>query len=352
MVNLKLLSASSEYSGPDGQEVQSCFLPGTNIQFAWDSTSLGYLKTCPRLYQYVMIEGYGEKDESIHLRFGREYHQALEEYDHLRVDGTDHKTALYCVVRDLHARTWDWAVDMTSRAGYYKNKYSLMRSVVWYLEKFKEDPAETYVLANGKPAVELSFRFELDWGPSTHTPFADNYLEIEKAVKRGESVDVTPQPYLLSGHLDRVVDFNGGLFVMDRKTTTSSLGEYYYSQFDMSNQMTLYSLAAQVVIGSPVKGVIIDAAQLLVEATHYGRSITYRNPDFLAEWMEDLNIWLAMAENYAIAGYWPKNDTACDKFGGCRFKAICSKSPTVRDKFLTNFTKLEPADRWNPLKPR
>ena len=47
------------------------FLPGTYVQWAWDSTCLGLIKTCPRLYQYTMIDGYVAKGESIHLRFGK-----------------------------------------------------------------------------------------------------------------------------------------------------------------------------------------------------------------------------------------------------------------------------------------
>ena len=45
----------------------SPFLPDTFIQFAWDSTCLGLIKSCPRLYQYTMIDGYVGKGESIHL---------------------------------------------------------------------------------------------------------------------------------------------------------------------------------------------------------------------------------------------------------------------------------------------
>ena len=66
---------------------RSPFLPGTNIQYAWDSTSLGLLKTCPRKYQYEMIEGWGTRDESIHLRFGIEYHTALQDYAISRAKG-------------------------------------------------------------------------------------------------------------------------------------------------------------------------------------------------------------------------------------------------------------------------
>ena len=48
----------------DALATTSPFLPATHIQYAWDSTSLGYLKTCPRLYQYIMIEGWQSQIES------------------------------------------------------------------------------------------------------------------------------------------------------------------------------------------------------------------------------------------------------------------------------------------------
>ena len=316
----------------------SPFLPGTHIQFAWDSTSLGYLKTCPRLYQYVMIEGWGENDQSVHLYFGQEYHKALEEYDIFKFQGEDHEQALRHVVKDLHARIWEWRPDETVKAGKYKNRNSLMMAVIWYIEKYKNDPAKTFILENGKPAVELSFRFELDFGPSNAGAFIDGK---------------TSQPYILCGHLDRVVDFNSSLFVADRKTTTQTLSDYYFAQFEPNNQMTLYTLASQVIINSPVKGVIIDAGQLMIEDARFVRSFTHRTEGQLEEWVQDLSYWLSLAENFAIAEHWPQNDTACDKFGGCRFRGICSKDPDVRERFLkSSFTKLAPEDRWNPLKPR
>lgn len=277
-----------------------------------------------------MIDGYGEGDQSIHLRFGIEYHKALEEYDFAKCDGADHEEAVKVVVTQLHERTFDWVVDETTKAGKYKNKASLMRSVIWYLDHYRSDVAKTVILDNGRPAVELSFKFELPWTPSG-----------------------SDQPYLLCGHLDRVVDYDGTMFVMDRKTTQTTLSDYYYTQFDMSNQMSLYTFAGKVVLNSPIKGVCIDAAQLLVDETKFGRSFTYRTPDQTDEWLENLSIWFSMAENFAAANYWPMNDMACGMYGGCKFKGICSKSPQVREKFLnTSFKKLKEEDRWNPLKPR
>lgn len=327
---------------------KSPFLPGTNIQYAWDSTSLGYLKTCPRLYQYIMIDGWGENDTSVHLRFGIEYHQALQDYDVAKAEGIKHEDAIREALRALLERTYEWKVDETTKAGRYKNRRSVVRMVLDYLDHFADDPAVTHHLDDGRPAVELSFRFELDWGPESGE---NEKIEYEDGDDRKHRLG--QQPYILSGHLDRVVNFCDNLYVMDRKTTTTTLGSYYFAQFEPNNQMTLYSLAAQVVLASPVKGVIIDGAQILADSSRFVRSFTYRTEDQLDEWVNDLRVLLAQSEAYAIANHWPMNDTACDKFGGCKFRDICSKSPGVRDRFLaSSFTKLPLEERWNPLKPR
>lgn len=325
-------------------EVLSPFLPGTQIQFAWDSTCLGMLKTCPRLYQYIIVDGWGTKEDRIHLIFGQLYHSALETYDHLLADGANHADALRETVRQTLISSVDFNPDEDTKAGKYKNRVTLLRLVIEYLDKYgKDDPAKTFVLQSGAPAVELSFRFELDWGPTSSV----------YTITEGKHADVT-QPFLLSGHLDRVVTLHDELYVMDRKTTTTTLGDYYFKQYEPHNQMTLYTLASQVILGSPVKGVIIDAAQILLDnPNRYVRGFTYRTTDQLEEWTADLRYWLSVAENFAVQGYWPMNDTACDKFGGCVFREICSKSPSVRDRFLSGkFAKLEEKDRWNPLRPR
>jgi hypothetical protein len=304
----------------------SPFLPNTTIQYAWDSTTLGYLKRCPRLYYYTIICGWTTTDDSVDLRFGIEYHRALQEYDIYKAGGAKHNDAVRRALRGLLTRNHEWPFDHK-----YKTKEALIRTTLWYLEKFRDDPAQTYIMESGKPAVELSFRFELDWGPES----------------------ATSQPYMLTGHLDRVVRFNEEHFVMDRKTTTKTLTDYYFAQFEPDNQMTLYSLAAKVILEAPIKGVIVDAAQVMAEASRFVRNFTYRTDTQLDEWIKDLETWLSFAEYYAEQNYWPQNDTACDKYGGCRFRQVCSKAPQVRDQFLNaKFVQLPKEERWNPLKPR
>lgn len=309
-------------------EAPSPFLPGTKVQYAWDSTSLSYLKTCPRLYQYIMIDGWSPKNDNIHLRFGIEIHQALHDYEISRSNGLNHDDSTHDTLRALLTRITDWNPDpsMEKKSERVKSKQALVRSTLWYLDKWIDDPAKTLILKDGSPAMEVSFQFNLDWGP------------------------IESQPYVLCGHLDRIVDFGGQMMVMDRKTTTSTPSSYYFSQFEPNNQMTLYTLAAQIIMGEPIKGVIIDAIQIGEDFTDFSRSITYRTEDQLDEWTQSLEHWLNVAESYAQAGYWPMNDTTCTMYGGCRFREVCSKSPSVRENFLkAGFERREP---WNPMKTR
>jgi hypothetical protein len=331
----------------------SPFLPGTKIQFAWDSTSLSLIKTCPRLYQYTMIDGWGHRGESIHLRFGIEYHHALEFYAHQRADGVKHEIAIQNTVREVLVRTEDFAPDVATKTGKYKNRDTLLSLVVDYLDHFIDDPCETYIKSDGTPAVELSFRFELDFGPEYNSFYPCTQQEL--AACGGNAGKKLPaQPYLLCGHLDRVVTFNDHLFVMDHKTTTTTPGDYYFNQYTPDNQMTLYTIAGQMVLHSPIKGVMIRAAQIMLEKPHrFITGFAYRTEDEIEEWISDLRLHLSLAEQYATMGYWPMNDKSCNMYGGCRFREICSKSPHVREMFLkADFDKLEPHKRWNPLKPR
>jgi hypothetical protein len=290
----------------------SPFLHGTNIQFAWSSTSLDLLKTCPRLYEYTVIRGWASRDESIHLRFGIEYHQALQDYAIAKAKGIRHEDAIHDTIRALHGRIHDWVVDRGTRAGKYKNRESVVSLVIDYLDHFVDDPAETFILFNGEPAVELSFRLEMDWGPQAE----------------GQT------PYLLCGHLDRIVSYADNLYVMDHKTSMTTLSSYYFNQWSPSNQMTLYTYAGNVVLHSPVKGVIISAAQIKLEDPNtFQRGFTYRTQDQLSEWTDDLRFWLGQAEAFATAGHWPQNDTSCSKFGGCKFREVCSRSPQVRETY-------------------
>ena len=100
-----------------------------------------------------MIEGWSSQEESVHLRFGQEYHHALQDYDLSRAAGVKHNDAVHDTIRELLLRTSDFDPDHK-----IKTRSSLVRSVIWYLDQFKNEGTKTHILANGKASggVELS----------------------------------------------------------------------------------------------------------------------------------------------------------------------------------------------------
>lgn len=300
------------------------FIPGTKIQFAWDSTSLGLFKTCPRKYYLTMIEDWRSRSESIHLTYGIAYHSALETYDREKFSGVGHEEACRRAVHSALLSTWKDGKPWNS-FDTRKNRETLVRSIIWYLEHFLSDPCETVKLDSGKPAVELSFK-----------------LNIDLQAPNGES-------YLLTGHIDRLVRFNSDYYFMDRKTTTSPLNMQYFEQYSPDNQMSLYYTAARIVLKTPAKGGIIDAVQCASGFNRFQRGFISRTQSQIEDWLEETQHYILLAEDCAKREYWPMNDTSCSKFGGCPFRSVCGKDKSVRKNFLeADFVKF----RWDPLKSR
>ena len=330
----------SEAPGHFKTEAPSPFFKGTTLQYAWDSTSLGLLMACPYKYKLTIIEGWKKKDVSVHLRFGGHFATAMEVFAAAKAADATHDEALDVTVAAILEMTWDrpldkqgnkimeegngtpWTPDNSPK----KNRDTLLRTVIWYFEEYKDDPAKTMILPSGKPATEVTFKLE--------SGIKSNYDNSE---------------YLLTGHLDKGVIYADDPFVMDQKTTGGGLGSYYFSQYDLSNQMSQYTFAGRIVWNVPLRGVIIDAAAILVGSTTFGRSITMRSEGQLTEWHTNVGRWLNLAEHFADSGEYPMNLESCNNYGGCVFKNICSKDPRVREKFLeTDFEKRF----WNPLEDR
>lgn len=302
-----------------------------NLQLAWDSSSLTPLKDCARKYQYSIVQGIVPRARSFHLDFGLRYTEAMERYDRYRMAGHSHDAALHATVHLALKDTWDKELNRPWSSGdSYKNRFTLIRTIIWHAEQFQDDPLETLRLRDDKPAVELSFRFD-------------------------PQVSMNGEPIQICGHLDRVATISGQTWVVDHKTTkhdiTGSYSDRYFAQYTPHNQMSLYSFASKIIYDIPVAGVIIDAAQVLVSGSRFKRGIAHRTESYLNEWWKDTLHHIELATEYALDNYWPMNDSSCDKYGGCPYREICSRSPEVREKFLndpTRFTKRI----WDPILAR
>jgi len=295
----------------------------TGFQFAWDSTSLSSFVTCPRKYYYSILQGWTSELRSVHLIFGGHYATALEHYHKHRASGMEHDEALHSVVLEALIATWD------SEAGKpqdwlhtSKTRDTLIRSIVWYLEEFREDPMKTVILSDGRAAVEYSF-----------------------------SIDLTDE-YVYCGHIDRLVTYGDGddIYVQDQKTTGSQITPRFFEGYSPDYQMTGYTWAGQIIFKMPVQGVVIDAAYIAVGFTAFGRQPVTRSARQLEEFREEVLHYISLAKQCHETGYYPMNRTACGNYGGCEFRRVCSAVPGIRNNLLQGSFKKR--DRWDPLARR
>lgn len=293
-------------------------------QFAFDSSTLVVADDCLRKYFYRIRRGLVPKTESVHLIWGGIYASSLEQFYKLIYAGQDRETALLAVVRE--ALTASHGHDFNHKK---KTRISLIRSIIWYLDEFGDETyssIKTLRKRDGMPAVELSFMFEL-------------------------SDDI-----LLTGHLDRVVEFAGDKWVMDQKSTGSYVGANFFAQFDHPNiQMSLYSYAGRIVLNTPIAGVIVDAVQVSETDTRFVRGFTQRSPAKLEEFVENTLYLIDKVNQANRTGKYPMTPSSCSKysdregFGGCPFRSICTTEPSLRENFIKgNFDERF----WNPLDKR
>ena len=155
--------------------------------------------------------------------------------------------------------------------------------------------------------------------------------------------------FVLSGHIDKLVEIGGGHWLKDIKTTKNTISSNFFEKFSPDNQMSFYSAGGSIVFEKPLLGGIIDGAQVMVNFSRFQRGFVQRTKAQIEEWLKDTASWIKRAEGYAKENDWPMNDTACHHFGGCDFKDICNKDPASRDRFLrTSFKK----QVWDPTKER
>jgi PD-(D/E)XK nuclease superfamily len=297
------------------------------LQLAWDSVSSGTFKECPRRYQLAHIEGWRARAESVDLAFGIFLHEAREVYHVTRATGASHDEGVEAALGHTLRATWDERAGRPWLGDERKNRFTLARTVVWYLDEWEHDPLVTVLREDGRPMVEASFRFPLGVSAPTGEAFA------------------------LCGHLDRVAAYGDQWWVNDLKSTKATLSQesrgYFFSQFSPDNQISLYSYAGAIVLSRPIAGVMLDAVQVAADFTRCDRAPVVRTRSQLDEWLAGFLEMLERAVRYAQRGEWPMNEKACFR---CPFRAVCARPTAERAMVLAR--DFERREVWNPLAVR
>lgn len=367
-----------------------------NLQLSWDASSLKNIQFCPRYYQMNNLQGW--QAPSVDLNFGRYIADGFERFQKARLDGKSREDAILVAIRAAledtyfegvaeheeghgwHDATPDiqwggryetmWKCEGTEkyknakgnravcpfahkaawfpgdapdictecRSGIHverryipedtaKNRQTLIRALIWYGLDQPEDITEgyrPYVFPNGTPAVELSGKLPL--------PLKS----------------VTGEDFLLTWNFDYIGVWGDEHFITDNKTTRKTLNSQFFDTYSPDTQFDTYGMVGTIAYPDlNIKGVMVDAVQVMVGGIEFGRHPYYKQESQHEEHLRDLQFWVEQAQAFAVADYWPMNKRSCWL---CPFKQVCSQPPERREGYLqSNFKK---GPRWDPSHER
>lgn len=291
------------------------------LQLVWDATSLGTFKECPRKYYLQVVRGYTTKQSALALDFGIALHEGLEGFYKRQAAGKAFEENVLDTIESLMKHPLRANIDSFKDPN--RNSFTLVETTLSYLDFYKEEICKTKIFSDGTVGAELHFQFETG---------------IESAA--GEK-------FSMAGHIDRLVEQDLGVFIVDHKTTTRPLTQYYFDQYNPDTQMSTYSIAGDICFSTPIRGVMIDAIN--IKTGEFSRQLTLRTKEYLEEWLEEQQHWFKLAEYFAAKGCFPQNDKSCHKYSGCPFKEYCTAPRALREQILEeDFIKRV----WDPSKPR
>lgn len=283
-----------------------------------DSTILGAFRSCPQKAFREFVQHWKGRGSNVHLHAGAAYAHGLEVARRaFYVDGLDRATSESMGLDALSTAYGDYECPATSA----KTKERMMGALLFYFDNYPLDgDTATPAVINGRHGIEFSFAEPL---PIDHP--------------------VTGEPLIFSGRCDMLVNYAGGLYLEDDKTT-SSLGASWAKNWEMRGQFSGYSWAARQA-GISVRGVLVRGVSILKTKYETQQVLTYRAPFEIDRWYDQTCRDLERMVKAYREDQWDYNlDEACSSFGGCHFMNAC------KSQFPGSWLQTEFEQRvWDPL---
>lgn len=283
----------------------------------WDNTKLSSWLNCEQQGFYShSYQGTGiiPKEPSVALVWGSGFHAGVEEWCNQFLRGEE------SIPKQQAAFTDVWfsqlPVATTEALDLKSDRHSVanfLRLFSGYKERF---PNSLY-----KPiAVEKPFKLLLG---------------------RVDEVDI-----YWTGILDRIVEFQGGTYFLELKTTSHRIDDAWLKQFRVSGQLRGYIWAGQQLLGQKFDGAIVHGVEKAaipktgrarkVEEL-IGASMVEIEPELVEEWKENTLKKIASIHSALAAGHYTRNlGDACNayNFSGCPFRDICGVPAGMRQQVV------------------
>ena len=269
-------------------------------QQIFDTSSLSTYCACPRKYQLSVLRRLEPINATNNAStFGNILHSLIETHLKSAPEGAESHNISPSARSAQITLSKHWPDIRKMMEDKSRHRENLVRAYLWYIDHYADDPLIPVELADG-PALEVRFQVDL-------------------------------LGFQFSGRLDGLVrDKEGTLWVKDIKTTTQTLGPWYFNYYKPSLQMLLYVGILQRA-GIPVRGIIVDAIQILESGIRFARDYLMFHQSQLKEGIEVAQD--AMTRARADERFLP-NFEACGMYGGCSFRPICASPLYLRDEML------------------
>lgn len=286
-----------------------------------DSSMMSHFRACPRSAFLESFEHWKIKGRSVHLHAGAAYARALEvtrEAFYGRNDPAD--DAIGQGLKALIEAYGDFQCPPDSA----KSLERMLGAFQYHFDQYPlaTDSMKPSRLAGGQLGVEFSFAEPIDLAHPE-----------------------TGEPLLYCGRFDMIVDYAGGLYGFDDKTT-SQLGASWSKQWDLRSQFTAYTWGARQA-QIELTGFIVRGISILKTKYETQQAITYRPTWQVERWYEQMLRDVARMIEMWESGYWDFNlDESCNSYGGCQFRKVCMSEPARQDGWLKQDFERR---RWDPV---
>ena len=287
----------------------------------FDSSTLATFKQCPQFFKLSYIDSWKPKGLSVHLKAGGAFAHGIERA----------RTAFYVEEQSAEDSVADglqallaFYGDFECPADSAKSAERTAGALEFYFDRYplSHDNATPITLPSGKRGIEFNFVHPL---PITHPE--------------------TGNPLLYCGRMDAILDYAGGVFICDEKTTTS-LGATWSRQWDLRSQFSGYAWGCREA-GIRVDGVIVRGVSILKTKYDTQEAISYRPAWQVGRWYEEMLQWIGDIQRCWETGVWRHNlDHACGDFGGCQYRQVCLTQPDQGASWLETYFERR---HWDPI---
>lgn len=301
----------------------------------YDGSTLQLVADCPRKFQLRGHEGLTSPETPRKMAAGSAIHAALDYYYAHKERTPDLEEKAIQLFRQSWRESGAPETPIEKKTKHVTEDH-LVQVLENYFDTWERNRIDVYSPLFHVTPDELDMsnvraaRFRLT--PDGHVIFGESSLVMTFEVN-GEELQLAGKPDL------PVRDQQGKVYVMDHKTTSSYLSDWYFQKYDVSNKLRGYMAMMESLLDIEVDDAVVNGIYVGKYATNPDSSATkfqrYEcefQAGHVEEALRNQLHWQKTIEFYEEQGYWPQG---CG-FGGCAFPDICNAKPADRGKKMAD----------------